>query len=97
MSFLVPGAAGYISFGLAGRPGIAPGFVMGVVAVEVGAGFIGGLVGGILAGYFAAWLAGLSVPSWLRGLMPVVIIRWGPRWWSAPSCTWSSGCRWPPS
>ena len=77
MSFLVPALAGYISFGLAGRPGIAPGFVMGVVAVEVGAGFIGGLVGGILAGYFAAWLAGLSVPSWLRGLMPVVIIPLG--------------------
>ena len=77
MSFLVPALAGYISFGLAGRPGIAPGFVMGVVAVEVGAGFIGGLVGGILAGYFAAWLAGLAVPAWLRGLMPVVIIPLG--------------------
>ena len=77
MNFLVPALAGYISFGLAGRPGIAPGFVMGVVAVEVGAGFIGGLVGGILAGYFAAWLAGLSVPAWLRGLMPVVIIPLG--------------------
>ena len=77
MSFLVPALAGYISFGLAGRPGIAPGFVMGVVAVQVGAGFIGGLVGGILAGYFAAWLAGLSVPAWLRGLMPVVIIPLG--------------------
>ena len=77
MSFLVPALAGYISFGLAGRPGIAPGFVMGVVAVEVGAGFIGGLVGGILAGYFAAWLAGLRVPAWLRGLMPVVIIPLG--------------------
>ncbi|WP_167149600.1 fructose-specific PTS transporter subunit EIIC [Actinomyces sp. ZJ308] len=77
MTFLVPALAGYISFGLAGRPGIAPGFVMGVVAVEVGAGFIGGLVGGILAGYFAAWLAGLNVPAWLRGLMPVVIIPLG--------------------
>ena len=77
MSFLVPALAGYISFGLAGRPGIAPGFVMGVVAVQVGAGFIGGLVGGILAGYFAAWLAGLNAPAWLRGLMPVVVIPLG--------------------
>ena len=77
MKFLVPALAGYIAFGLAGRPGIAPGFVMGVVAVEVGAGFIGGLVGGILAGYFAAWLAGLDVPRWLRGLMPVVVIPLG--------------------
>nr|WP_315501851.1 fructose-specific PTS transporter subunit EIIC [Actinomyces oris] len=77
MSFLVPALAGYVSFGLAGRPGIAPGFVMGVVAVQVGAGFIGGLVGGILAGYFAAWLAGLNAPAWLRGLMPVVVIPLG--------------------
>lgn len=77
MSFLVPALAGYIAFGLAGRPGIAPGFVMGVVAEQVGAGFIGGLVGGILAGYFAAWLSGLKVPAWLRGLMPVVVIPLG--------------------
>ena len=77
MGFLVPALAGYIAFGLAGRPGIAPGFVMGVVAGEVGAGFIGGLVGGILAGYFAAWLAGLNVPRWLRGLMPVAVIPLG--------------------
>ena len=77
MGFLVPALAGYISFGLAGRPGIAPGFVMGFIAGEVKAGFIGGLVGGILAGYFAAWLAGLNVPRWLRGLMPVVVIPLG--------------------
>ena len=48
MGFLVPALAGYIAFGLAGRPGIAPGFVMGIIAGEVGAGFIGGLVGGTL-------------------------------------------------
>ncbi len=74
MELLVPALAGYISFGLAGRPGIAPGFVMGVVAVATNSGFIGGLIGGILAGYFAAWLAGLNAPRWLRRLMPVVII-----------------------
>ena len=77
MNFLVPALAGYISFGLAGRPGIAPGFAMGAIAVSVGSGFIGGLIGGILAGYVAAWLAGLNVPAWLRGLMPVVIIPLG--------------------
>lgn len=77
MNFLVPALAGYIAFGLAGRPGIAPGFAMGAIAVSVGSGFIGGLIGGILAGYFAAWLTGLNVPAWLRGLMPVVIIPLG--------------------
>jgi len=77
MNFLVPALAGYIAFGLAGRPGIAPGFAMGAIAVSVGSGFIGGLIGGILAGYVAAWLTGLNVPAWLRGLMPVVIIPLG--------------------
>ena len=77
MNFLVPALAGYIAFGLAGRPGIAPGFAMGAIAVSVGSGFIGGLIGGILAGYVAAWLTGLTVPTWLRGLMPVVIIPLG--------------------
>ncbi|BDA64647.1 PTS fructose transporter subunit IIABC [Actinomyces capricornis] len=77
MGFLVPALAGYIAFGLAGRPGIAPGFAMGAVALSVDSGFIGGLVGGILAGYVAAWLTGLNVPRWLRGLMPVVVIPLG--------------------
>ncbi|WP_127841440.1 PTS fructose transporter subunit IIABC [Actinomyces wuliandei] len=77
MGFLVPALAGYVAFGLAGRPGIAPGFAMGAVAVAVDSGFIGGLIGGIIAGYVAAWLAGLDVPRWLRGLMPVVVIPLG--------------------
>ncbi|MCL3793129.1 PTS transporter subunit EIIC, partial [Actinomyces sp. 186855] len=74
MGLLVPALAGYTAFGLAGRPGIAPGFVMGLAALATGSGFIGGLIGGILAGYMAAWLAGLSTPRWLRSLMPVVVI-----------------------
>ena len=74
MGLLVPALAGYTAFGLAGRPGIAPGFIMGLVAIATNSGFIGGLIGGILAGYMAAWLAGLNAPRWLRSLMPVVII-----------------------
>lgn len=72
--FLVPALAGYIAYGLADRPGIAPGFVAGAVATFMGAGFIGAIVGGLLAGLAAWWLNRLSVPRWLRGLMPVVII-----------------------
>jgi PTS system fructose-specific IIC component len=51
--------------------------VAGAIAVFMNAGFLGGLVGGLLAG-FAAWLIGRpTVPRWLRGLMPVVIIPLG--------------------
>jgi fructose PTS system EIIBC or EIIC component len=73
-SFLVPALAGYISFAIADRPGIAPGFTAGAVAVFVGAGFIGGIVGGLIAGFAALWISRINVPKWFRGLMPVVII-----------------------
>jgi fructose PTS system EIIBC or EIIC component len=42
--------------------------------VLTSAGFIGGIVGGLLAGVVALYLAGLKVPPFVRGLMPVVII-----------------------
>ncbi|WP_206446874.1 PTS fructose transporter subunit IIABC [Agrococcus sp. KRD186] len=74
MAFLVPALAGYIAYAIADRPGIAPGFVAGAVALLMSAGFIGGLVGGLLAGLAAWWIGTWSVPKWLRGLMPVVII-----------------------
>ena len=72
--FLVPALAGYISFAIADRPGIAPGFTAGALAVFVGGGFIGGIAGGVIAGFTALWIANINVPKWLRGLMPVVII-----------------------
>ena len=72
--FLVPALAGYISFAIADRPGLAPGFTAGAVAVFVGAGFIGGIVGGLIAGFAALWISGWKVPQWFRGLMPVVVI-----------------------
>ncbi|MFW0797355.1 fructose-specific PTS transporter subunit EIIC [Gordonia sp. CPCC 205515] len=74
MGMLVPVLAGYISFAIADRPGIAPGFVAGLVSVAVGASFIGGLVGGLIAGFVCLWISRLKLPQWARGLMPVVII-----------------------
>ncbi|MED5815669.1 fructose-specific PTS transporter subunit EIIC [Mycolicibacterium sp. 050232] len=75
--FLVPALAGYISFAIADRPGIAPGFTAGAVAVFVGGGFIGGIVGGLIAGFAAQWISSFKVPQWFRGLMPVVVIPLG--------------------
>ncbi|MFI8569478.1 fructose-specific PTS transporter subunit EIIC [Rhodococcus sp. NPDC078407] len=73
-SFLVPALAGYISYAIADRPGLAPGFTAGAVAVLVGAGFLGGLVGGLIAGFIALWVSRWKIPTVLRGLMPVVVI-----------------------
>ncbi|WP_165165096.1 fructose-specific PTS transporter subunit EIIC [Corynebacterium qintianiae] len=74
MGFVVSALSGYIGYGLAGRPGIAPGFIGGAISVLLGAGFIGGLVTGILAGVVAYWIQSWTVPRWLGSLMPVVII-----------------------
>ncbi|WP_301924669.1 PTS fructose transporter subunit IIABC [Corynebacterium glaucum] len=74
MGFVVAALSGYIGYGLAGRPGIAPGFIGGAISVMVGAGFLGGLVTGILAGLIAYWIQTWQVPRWLGSLMPVVII-----------------------
>src|ERR687889_466546 len=73
-AFLVPALAGYIAYAIADRPGIVPGFVVGAVSVTVGAGFLGGLIGGIIAGFAALWISRWKLPTWARGLQPVVII-----------------------
>jgi PTS system fructose-specific IIC component len=84
--FFVPALAGYIAYAIADRPGIAPGFVMGGLAINVmnfaddkgvpaaATGYLGAIVGGVLAGLLAHWVASWKVPSWARGLMPVLII-----------------------
>src|SRR5690606_1361109 len=73
MGAIVAVLSAFIAFGLAGRPGIAPGFIGGAISVAIGAGFLGGLVTGILAGLIALCLTSLSVPRWLASLMPVVV------------------------
>lgn len=73
-AFLVPALSGYIAYGIADRPGIAPGFVGGFVAGLVGAGFLGGIATGFLGGYLALWISRWKVPAGIRGIMPVVVI-----------------------
>lgn len=74
MGFVVAALSGYTAYALAGRPGIAPGFVGGAISVMLGAGFLGGLVTGILAGLIAYWIENWKVPRVIASLMPVVII-----------------------
>lgn len=64
-----------ISYSIAAKPGIAPGFIIGLTANAIGAGFIGGILGGYLAGYLVlAILKYVKVPNWAKGLMPTLII-----------------------
>jgi PTS system fructose-specific IIC component len=71
---MVGALAGYIAYSISDRPGIAPGFVGGMVANRIGAGFIGGIIAGLLAGYIVEAIKKISVPGWLRSLMPVLVI-----------------------
>ncbi len=71
---MVPALAGYIAYSVADRPGIAPGFIAGVIANEQGSGFIGGILGGLLAGYVVFWMKKQKVPTFVRAMMPMLLI-----------------------
>jgi fructose-specific phosphotransferase system IIC component len=71
---LVPVLAGYIAFGMADRPGLAPGFVGGAIAAQVGAGFLGGIVAGLLSGFVVLGVKKLRVPPFLRPVLPILVI-----------------------
>jgi PTS system fructose-specific IIC component len=71
---LVPVLAGYIAFGIAGRPGLAPGFVGGAIAAALGTGFIGGIAAGLIGGLLAVWVGRWALPRGARAVLPVVVI-----------------------
>lgn len=47
---------GYIAFSIAGKPGLAAGFIGGYVASDFNAGFVGALIAGFAGGYLAKWV-----------------------------------------
>lgn len=76
-ALFVPVLAGYISYSIADRPGLAPGMIGGVLAGSAftGSGFLGGIIAGFLAGYVTLWLnRGIALPRNLAGLKPVLIL-----------------------
>lgn len=85
-ALFLPALGGYIAYAIADRPGIAPGFVLGGLSANLfnvqssdgvaypATGFIGAMIGGVLAGIAAHWIASWKVPTWARGLMPVLVI-----------------------
>lgn len=74
-ALMVPILAGFISFSIAEKPGLAPGLVGGMMAAKLGAGFLGGIIAGFIAGYVAKWLKDyIKLPRSMEGLKPVLII-----------------------
>lgn len=74
MKFVVPVLTAGIAYSIAERPGIAPGLILGWISADIKAGFLGGILVGLLLGVFINWMKTWSVPAWMRGLMPVMII-----------------------
>lgn len=74
--------AGFISFGMAGKPGLVPGLVGGFIASmpqtvdgkTANAGFLGALLIGLAAGHLTNFLKKLKVPTAVRPVMPILFI-----------------------
>jgi PTS system fructose-specific IIC component len=82
-SLLLPILAGYISYAIAGRPGLVAGFVGGFLCNDVSlggdtgpvsAGFLGAIAAGLLAGYVVNLIKSVTVPRWLKPIMPILVI-----------------------
>jgi fructose-specific phosphotransferase system IIC component len=73
-SLILSVLAGYIAYSIANRPGLVPGFIGGYLSVTVKAGFLGAILAGLLAGYVVQLIKKIPVPSFLRPIMPILII-----------------------
>lgn len=73
-SLMLSVLAGYISYSIAGRPGLVPGFIGGYLSVQVKAGFLGAILAGLLAGYIVELIKKIPVSKYLRPIMPILVI-----------------------
>jgi PTS system fructose-specific IIC component len=70
----LPVLAGYIAFGMAGKPGLVPGMVGGYLASSVNAGFLGALIAGLVAGHLVNLIKKIPTHRLVRPIMPIIII-----------------------
>ncbi len=71
---MLPVLAGYISYSIAGKPGLLPGFLGGYLSGQVRAGFLGAILAGLVAGYVVDALKKVPVSRYLRPIMPILVI-----------------------
>lgn len=78
LSLMLPVVAGYISFAIANKPGLAPGMVGGLLASNLGTGFLGALGAGFVAGYIVrALTTWVRLPKALASAGPIFILPVG--------------------
>jgi PTS system fructose-specific IIC component len=73
-NLMLPVLAGYISYSVAGKPGLVPGFLGGYLSGQIKAGFLGAMLIGLVAGYIVEGFKKTPVPKWLRPVMPILVI-----------------------
>jgi fructose-specific phosphotransferase system IIC component len=76
--------AGFISYGMAGKPGLVAGFLGGFIAGTpqdvpgthrtISAGFLGAIIIGLVAGHLVNLLKKLKVPRMIKPVMPIIVI-----------------------
>src|SRR5581483_4596437 len=74
--------AGFISYGMASKPGLVAGFVGGFIAGQpqtvdgktASAGFLGAIIIGLIAGHVVYFIKKWKVPALVRPVMPIIII-----------------------
>jgi fructose-specific phosphotransferase system IIC component len=70
----LPVLAGFIAYGMAGKPGLVPGLLGGYLAGTTNAGFLGALLVGLLAGHVVNLLKKMPVHRYIRPIMPILIV-----------------------
>jgi fructose PTS system EIIBC or EIIC component len=71
---MLPVLAGYISYSIAGKPGLVAGFLGGYLSGQVHAGFLGAILAGLISGYVVEALKKLPVSRYIRPIMPILVI-----------------------
>ena len=83
ISMMIPVLAAYIAYSMAGKPALAPGFVLGYLVNNavttpngsaVSTGFLGAMIMAVICGYFVRWMKTWKVNDTINTIMPILII-----------------------
>lgn len=82
ISMMIPVLAAYIAYSIAGKPALAPGFVLGYLVnnpvpvgeTNVSTGFLGAMIMAVVTGYFVRWMKTWRTNDTVRTIMPILII-----------------------
>ena len=83
ISMMIPVLAAYIAYSMAGKPALAPGFVLGYLVnnavvtpsgSSVSTGFLGAMIMAVICGYFVRWMKTWKINDTINTIMPILII-----------------------